>query len=148
MKARMVSPHILDSIAQAHQIVPVVRSDQEGRSVTTAKGKGKRTGTHVRKLEKVVLSDEQLRRDLAHAIVRCTTFYTLEQPQDLVDESAAFLEALMRLWGKRGIEAADVWREIDHRLQLGNLLTQINRDIPLSPQTTRKFWRPSSTKLP
>ncbi|NIE80013.1 hypothetical protein [Asaia sp. As-1742] len=95
-----------------------------------------------------VLSDDALRRDLAHATVRCVTFYSLEQPQDLVEQSATFIEALLRLWALRGIDAKAVWREIDHRVQLGNLLNQINRDIPASSDTTRRFWRPSSTKLP
>ncbi|MDR6181977.1 hypothetical protein [Asaia bogorensis] len=95
-----------------------------------------------------VLSDDALRRDLAHATVRCVTFYSLEQPQDLVEQSATFLEALLRLWALRGIDAKAVWREIDHRVQLGNLLNQINRDIPARTDSTRKYWRPSSTKLP
>lgn len=143
----MVSPHILDRLADAYRDAPdrgAVAGD------TPQKGKGRRKRSALTETAPVVITlpDEELRRDLAQAIVRCTSFYMLEQNQELIDHSAAFLDALMRLWGKRGVEASEVWREIDHRLQLGNLLTQINSDIPHSPETARRFWRPSSTKLP
>ncbi|GAB6854222.1 hypothetical protein JCM15831A_12460 [Asaia astilbis] len=152
MKARMVTPHIIDRIAQVHRPEPERESEThlEKSVAPPKKGKGRKkniASAAALPVEKVV-TDEELRRDLAHTIVRCTTFYMLDEPNQVTEHSAAFLEALMRLWGKRGIDAVDVWREIDHRLQLGNLLAQINRDIPHSSVSTRKFWRPSSTKLP
>jgi len=143
----MVSPHILDRLADAYRDAP----DRGAAACDTPqKGKGRKKRSSLAETTPVVITlpDEELRRDLAQAIVRCTSFYMLEQNQELVDHSASFLNALMRLWGKRGVEASEVWREIDHRLQLGNLLTQINSDIPHSPETARRFWRPSSTKLP
>ncbi|WP_438382307.1 hypothetical protein ABHV46_00810 [Asaia sp. BMEF1] len=143
----MVPPHILDRLAESYRDEPDRRA---ATNDTPQKGKGrkKRSSLAVKTPTLVNLPDEQLRRDLAHAIVRCTSLYMLEQKDELLDHSAAFLDALMRLWGARNIDGAEVWREIDHRLQLGNLLTQINSDIPHSPETSRRFWRPSSTKLP
>ncbi|MFC0500864.1 hypothetical protein [Asaia krungthepensis] len=142
----MAEPHIIDRLTAQH------RADAAPeRPRPKASGRGK---TRKKRLTidgnslSVNLLDETLRRDLAHAIVRCTSFYSLEQRDDLVEQSAAFLNALIRLWASRGIDPQAVWREIDHRVQLGNLLNQINRDIPSSVDTARRFWRPSSTKLP
>ncbi|GBR10386.1 hypothetical protein [Asaia siamensis] len=140
----MVPPHILDRLVEAHRIPT---GDATVKAAAQQKGKGRKK-RETQRPDVITLPDEALRRDLAHSIVRCTSFYMLEQPEELVAHSAAFLEAVMRLWGERNIDATEVWREIDHRLQLGNLLTQINSDIPHSPETARKFWRPSSTKLP
>lgn len=143
----MVSPHILDQLADAYRDA-LDSGAVAGDTPQKEKGRKKRSALTETAPVVITLPDEELRRDLAQAIVRCTSFYMLEQNQELIDHSAAFLDALMRLWGKRGVEASEVWREIDHRLQLGNLLTQINSDIPHSPETARRFWRPSSTKLP
>ncbi|WP_122049623.1 hypothetical protein [Asaia bogorensis] len=160
----MDDPHILDVLlgrlgpakpAQPENLPPTAKpkrgKKRQSAPVKTHSKAGNRKdpkGGTPQSPSAAVLSDDALRRDLAHATVRCVTFYSLEQPQDLIEQSAAFLEALLRLWALRGIDAKAVWREIDHRVQLGNLLNQINRDIPVSTDTTRRFWRPSSTKLP
>ncbi len=146
MKAPLAHPHIIDRLITLHS---TGEGNERALTKPASRGKGrKKRGSDAPRPSPVTVPDDTLRRDLAHAIVRCTSFYSLDQREDLVEQSAAFLDALIRLWASRGIDPQAVWREIDHRVQLGNLLNQINRDIPSSVDTARRFWRPSSTKLP
>lgn len=107
------------------------------------KGRGKKQAPFVAPPELVELCD-QLGRDA----VECTLAYTTESRDGVIRASAVFLDVLTQIWGKRALDPLNVWLEIDHRIQLGELLMRFNRDTPRPMDSPRKVWRPSSTKLP
>ncbi|GBQ94324.1 hypothetical protein AA102526_0033 [Asaia lannensis NBRC 102526] len=151
MKAPMVEPHILDTLTSRHRAdASKYRAENAGTLPPVAIKTKKRAkkATQAAPLVSEPHLEALLKKDLARAMVRCTSFYMLDMPEDLIEQSAAFLDALGRLWAARGIDPEAVWREIDHRVQLGNLLNRLNRHTPIEAETTRKYWRPSSTKLP
>lgn len=147
----MVEQHILDTLTSRQRETlparPTSGPATRGSDATKGGKRGKKAPRAGRNAAPSGL-DTDLRRDLAHAMVRCTSFYMLDMQEELIEQSAAFLDALGRVWASRGVDPQAVWREIDHRVQLGNLLNRLNRDIPLDAETTRRYWRPSSTKLP
>lgn len=147
----MVEPHILDTLTSRHRAEASGHRADDNGTLPPVATKGKKRAKKATRTIPLVNEphlEALLKKDLARAMVRCTSFYMLDMPEDLVEQSAAFLDALGRLWAARGIDPEAVWREIDHRMQLGNLLNRLNRDTPIETETTRKYWRPSSTKLP
>lgn len=147
----MVEPHILDTLTSRHRADAFKNRADNAGTLPPAAIKGKKRAKKAPQVTPLVSEphlETLLKKDLARAMVRCTSYYMLDMPEDLRDQSAAFLDALSRLWAARGIDPEAVWREIDHRLQLGNLLNRLNRDMPIDAEASRKYWRPSSTKLP
>lgn len=81
--------------------------------------------------------------------MRCTEAYVVQDREALVLESAAFLDLMAEIWAVRGLDRADVYRELDHRMQLSELLLRFNsEDAQAEPGVRRRFWRPATTKLP
>ncbi|MCQ9156168.1 hypothetical protein [Acidomonas methanolica] len=81
----------------------------------------------------------------------CTVSYVAGDRAGLVDASADFLEGWLHLMGICDVDRRDVYRELDHRLQLAELLLLLNREDEgaLTEQGgRRRFWRPATTKLP
>lgn len=173
MKDSSVKPHILDRLPERRQPDRALHKpaasgenrdpatdgkDAPVRNASGANGDvrgdaspaepGPDTPARQASTQQTSLQQDLAQQALAHEAIRCTTLYVSDQPDLLVTHSAAFLDALVDLWVAREIDVSDIWREIDHRTQLGNLLTQLNKDMPAPQAKPRKFWRPSSTKLP
>ncbi|MFT8711282.1 phosphoribosyl-ATP pyrophosphatase [Komagataeibacter rhaeticus] len=68
----------------------------------------------------------------------------------LVAHSADVLAELLRIWAEQGVDAEEVWTELDRRTRMGNLLLSLNMTRRrATPATARKrSWKIRTTKLP
>lgn len=80
----------------------------------------------------------------------CTAALIAGRHADIVRESAAFLHALEQLWAHEAVEPSDVWTELLRRLEVAELLHQLNQP-PHRKKSRGKVprpWRITTSKLP
>ncbi|AOX19960.1 phosphoribosyl-ATP pyrophosphatase [Kozakia baliensis] len=137
------APHAFDKLAQRY------RSDRTAEVAPPATPQEKSSRRRARPPAFTPTPEiTALSERLGVEAMRCTAAFTTEQYQELIHESASILETLARIWGARNIPSSDVLLELDHRMQLGELLLRLNSDGPRSEHAPHKMWRPNSTKLP
>ncbi|AQS88923.1 hypothetical protein AA101099_2092 [Neoasaia chiangmaiensis NBRC 101099] len=85
---------------------------------------------------------------LGEAALKCTAAYVVDDRQAFIQDSATFLMTLLQIWQLGDVDQSDVFREIDHRRQLGDLLLKLSEDSSGNEQGPARRWRPASTKLP
>ncbi|UYH51941.1 hypothetical protein N5W20_03530 [Candidatus Kirkpatrickella diaphorinae] len=134
MAAARGNEHIIDTMMRARRR----RGRPAGRTGKDRRRTGKAPAPAV----------DPLSRAVADSAVRCVEAYMMSEREEVVQSSVAYLRALCDIWSQRKIDARDVWREVDGRLQVSALLNRLNRQRAPSVRVKRKLWRPSSTKLP
>ncbi|MCE2565567.1 phosphoribosyl-ATP pyrophosphatase [Komagataeibacter sp. FNDCF1] len=84
------------------------------------------------------------------AAEECVMDLIAQDHEGLVAHSADVLAELLRIWAEQGIDAEDVWTELDRRTRMGNLLLSLNMTRRrAAPATARKrSWKIRTTKLP
>ena len=84
------------------------------------------------------------------AAEECVMDLIAQDHAGLVAHSADVLDGLLRIWAEQGVEAEDVWTELDRRTRMGNLLLSLNMTRRrAAPATARKrSWKIRTTKLP
>lgn len=141
MAASRGNEHIIDIIMRARRR----RGRSERRDSSNSKAfKG------VNSLENggAMRAVDPLSRIVADSAVRCVEAYMMSEREEIIQSSVAYVSALCDIWSRRKIDAKDIWREVDGRIQVSALLNRLNRQRTSSTRAKRKLWRPSSTKLP
>ncbi|WP_231873665.1 phosphoribosyl-ATP pyrophosphatase [Acetobacter tropicalis] len=84
-----------------------------------------------------------------HAIA-CTAAFIAENREDILTESAAFMEGLAAIWELHDLEPAEIWTEILRRIEVSDLFLRLNQP-PHRKKRNGKLtrpWRVSTSKLP
>lgn len=84
-----------------------------------------------------------------HAVA-CTAAFIAENREDILSESAAFLESLTAIWELQGLEPTEIWTEILRRIEVSDLFLRLNQP-PHRKKRDGKLtrpWRVSTSKLP
>ncbi|NLI26139.1 MAG: phosphoribosyl-ATP pyrophosphatase [Acetobacter sp.] len=79
--------------------------------------------------------------------IDCTASYVAGDQEDIVRDSAAFIELLASLWIAEKIDPAAVWNELHARIEAGEVYRRLSR-IPDRKAPRRRSWRVTTTKLP
>ncbi|BAK84441.1 phosphoribosyl-ATP pyrophosphatase [Komagataeibacter medellinensis] len=89
-------------------------------------------------------------RAFTYAAEECVMDLIAQDHAGLVAHSADVLAELLRIWAEQGVDAEDVWTELDRRTRMGNLLLSLNMTQRRgAPVTARKrSWKIRTTKLP
>ena len=84
------------------------------------------------------------------AAEECVMDLIAQDHAGLVAHSADVLDGLLRIWAEQGVEAEDVWTELDRRTRMGNLLLSLNmtRRRGTPPTARKRSWKIRTTKLP
>ena len=85
----------------------------------------------------------------AHAIA-CTAAFIAENREDILTESAAFMEGLAAIWELHDLEPAEIWTEILRRIEVSDLFLRLNQPPHRKKRngTLTRPWRVSTSKLP
>ncbi|MCP1212410.1 hypothetical protein [Acetobacter okinawensis] len=80
----------------------------------------------------------------------CTTAFIAGRRDELVLQSALFLQSLYGMWRQDGVEEADVWTELLRRVEVSDLLHKLNQPPHRNKKNGRpdRPWRVTTSKLP
>jgi hypothetical protein len=80
----------------------------------------------------------------------CTAAFIANNRQDILTESAAFMESLADIWHLHGLDDVEVWTEILRRIEVGELFHRLNQPPHRKRREGRipRPWRISTSKLP
>ncbi|NHO32683.1 nucleoside triphosphate pyrophosphohydrolase family protein [Acetobacter fallax] len=99
---------------------------------------------------------EEAGTDDTHAIaaefgsitVECAIAAITGNSQGVVRGSAAFLEALFRLWSEQDLDPDAVWNELHARIEMGELSLRLSRASGRHRPRRVGPWRVATSKLP
>lgn len=80
--------------------------------------------------------------------VDCTVAAIARDPEEIVQGSAAFLDALFRLWRDQDLDPAAVWHELHARIEMGELSFRLSRTPGRHRSRRAGPWRVATSKLP
>lgn len=93
---------------------------------------------------------KRLCRQVGLHATNCTAAFIDDRQQDIVHESALFLQTLHKLWESQDVDPAEVWTELLRRLEVAELLMKLNQP-PHRKKRNGKIMRPwhvNTSKLP
>jgi hypothetical protein len=91
---------------------------------------------------------ERFARRVGIDAATCVTAFIAQDKEDLIGASAGVLAGLSRIWERAGVQPGEVWDEMDKRLQLGNLMIELNEGSHRSVRQGKRLWKTTTTKLP
>lgn len=98
----------------------------------------------------LTLQRRELYVQLGQHATSCTTAFIDGRRDELVRQSALFLQSLHGMWRQDGVDEAEVWTELLRRVEVSDLLHRLNQPPHRSKKNGRpdRPWRVTTSKLP
>ncbi|AOW48888.1 phosphoribosyl-ATP pyrophosphatase [Acetobacter ascendens] len=93
---------------------------------------------------------KRLCRQVGLHATNCTAAFIDDRQQDIVHESALFLQTLHKLWESQDVNPAEVWTELLRRLEVAELLMKLYQPPHRKKRNGKVMrpWRVTTSKLP
>ncbi|MBO1326098.1 phosphoribosyl-ATP pyrophosphatase [Acetobacter sp. TBRC 12305] len=101
-------------------------------------------------MESVDIALLRLSQKVGLHATNCTAALIANRRDDIIRESASFLKALEQLWAHETVDPADIWTELLRRLEVAELLHQLNQPPHRKKRSGKvpRPWRITTSKLP